>query len=626
MIKTNIIFKILIAQFSVLFLFSSTNYIAAQNIEEKPFAYSEELQEAAEKGETDAMYKMGLCYYVGKKGTSSLITSEIPIDQNHEKALLYLSKAANKGSALAMLNLGKIYSSGHGAPKGKDLKLALKWYHKAAEKGCADAYANIAKAYETEYLSLIQLKIEKIKDPETALFTYWDKAVEYNKLAAEKGSSTGAYNIAFAYLSGSLGLAIDYSEANKWFRRSMELGNKTAINFVAQNYLLGLGVAQNKRFGLELMKQAAIAGEPLALNNFGSCYYSGSHPLPLDKEKALLFLVKANALGYDNTHLLNLCYAEGLNEAKNYATPNDWLEAMKKQYNKIQLPEIEIPAAQTVYKVEAGDVVNDCGSWSIINSEGICVTDRRYDLITQDPASGELKAWLHGQSTKLNSDGSETIPILEPLVNSIEGESNPQLIMTKSLQLLQADANNQMGYNSIAYYNYAVFMRNTNNFHMAKIYLKKALEVNPDLTAAKEDLMLLDEEAKAAKKAAKKAKRALIWKCITTGFLAASEVVGQIAANKQANANSKVSITEAKRQKNKERIKQLKEQGKEARQNMHKMINRRAISNAYTEGVGQLTDLKNNGQYGSQLFRDIQQHNKSIAEKYGLPHHESENW
>ena len=56
------------------------------------------------------------------------------------------------------------------------------------------------------------------------------------------------------------------------------------------------------------------------------------------------------------------------------------------------------------------------------------------------------------------------------------------------------------------------------------------------------------------------------------------------------------------------------------------MINRRAVSNAYTENVGMLTDLKNSGQYGSQQFRQIQQQNKAMREKYGLQHHESEDW
>ena len=101
--------------------------INAQNISEKPFVYSDDLQEAAKEGDADALYKLGICYYVGKAGAPTLIKSEVPFERDYEQAFQYLSKAADKGSALAMVNLGNIYKSGVGAPNGKDLKLALEW-------------------------------------------------------------------------------------------------------------------------------------------------------------------------------------------------------------------------------------------------------------------------------------------------------------------------------------------------------------------------------------------------------------------------------------------------------------------------------------------------------------------
>lgn len=610
-----------------LFVFVS-KCLVAQNIEEKPFDYSPELLSAAEKGDVDAMYKIGICYYVGKAGAPTLIKTEVPLERDYEKAFSYLSKAADKGSALAMVNLGNIYKSGVGAPKGKSLKTAIEWYERAADKGCADAYANLAKIYETETAGLIMEKIVKFKAEEagtTGLYTLWSKAVEYNKLAAEKGSPIGAYNLGIAYNMGALGLAVDYQEATKWFRRSMELGNKKAVNDLAVRYINGIGIPQNKRFGLELMKYAANDEEPMALHNIGVYYYNGLY-LPQDKEKALLFFLRANVLGYNNAKALSECYMAGLHNAKDYATEKDWLINLKEECNKTQLPDIELPTSQVVYTVDAGDVVNDCGSWSIIDKDGIWITDRRYDVITKDPATGVLTAVLYGYSTQLAEDGSEVSPILEQMVNSLEGEENLQNIMMKSNALLQADHDNLMGYRSIAYYNYAVYWNNLNSPMIAMIYLKKALEVEPDFAAAKEDLALLEEETKEAKKAAKKERRALIWKCITTGLIAASDMVGQIAANQQARTNSKAAVTESNRQKNKERAKYHKQQSKEARQNMHGMINRKGVSNAYTEGVGQLTDLKNSGQYGSDFFRQVQQNQKRLANTYGLSHHESEDW
>jgi len=276
--------------------------------------------------------------------------------------------------------------------------------------------------------------------------------------------------------------------------------------------------------------------------------------------------------------------------------------------------------------VATGDVVNDCGAWSIINKDGICVTERRYDYIAKDTTTGVLTASLYGYSTQLADDGSEVNPILEQIVNSLENENDTQKVKMKSDLILMADHDNSMGYRSIAYYNYAVYWHNSANIPMAEIYLKKALEVNPNFTEAKEHLALLQDELKVSKKAARKERRALIWDCIFTGFSAVSDVVGQVAANKQADNYREEVAAEANRQKNKERKKQLKEQQKYAKQEMVGMINRRAVSNAYTENVGMLTDLKNSGQYGSQQFRQIQQQNKNMREKYGLQHHESEDW
>ncbi|MBO7295084.1 MAG: hypothetical protein J6U65_06690, partial [Bacteroidaceae bacterium] len=47
--------------------------LSAQVIKEEPFAYSQELFDAAKKGDADAMYKIGLCYYVGKAGNPQLL-------------------------------------------------------------------------------------------------------------------------------------------------------------------------------------------------------------------------------------------------------------------------------------------------------------------------------------------------------------------------------------------------------------------------------------------------------------------------------------------------------------------------------------------------------------------------
>ena len=118
----------------------------------------------------------------------------------------------------------------------------------------------------------------------------------------------------------------------------------------------------------------------------------------------------------------------------------------------------------------------------------------------------------------------------------------------------------------------------------------------------------------------------MIWQCITTGLAGASDIMGQLAANQQAREQQKASVRENNRQKNKERAKAARQQSYAAKRNAVGMINRRGLSNAYTENVGILTDMKNNGQYASPQFRQIQQQQKKLREKYGLTYHESEDW
>lgn len=602
--------------------------LEAQNISEKPFVYSDDLQKAAQKGDADAMYKLGICYYVGKANAPTLIKNDIPLERDYKQAFKYLSKAAGKGSALAMLNLGNIYKSGVGAPKGKDLKLALEWYEKAAKKGCADAYANIAKIYETEQAGLITARIVKFKtkDVPNAAWMLWAKSVEYNKLAADNGSAIGAYNLGVSYNLGLIGLAIDYQESIKWFQRAAEMGYKRAANDLAVRYMNGIGIPQNKHAALDLLKMAAMEDEPMSLHNIGVYYYNGIG-LPKDPEKALYFFFRAKLMGYNNSKAITECYQAGLYNASSYATEKEWQEALKSKFSTMPMPEIEIPQPQKMLTVTAGDVVNDCGSWTIVDKDGVWITDHRYDLITKDPSTGKLTATLYGLSTTLAEDGCEEKPILEQMLNSLGEDSNSQNVYAKSLQLLQADYDNTLGYRAMAYYNMAVYYHNNNLTAIAEQYLKKSLEVDPNFTAAKEDLTLIQKEAKRKQKAAKREQRAILWQCITTGLSGFSNIMGQVASNQQARSQAQNMKNAANRAHNKEIARANKQKAKNARQKMVRSIGRRAVSRAYTEEVGLINNMKiHPEQYDKQQKEQIQDHMKKIRIQYGLPYNEMEDW
>ena len=59
------------------------------------------------------------------------------MEKNAEKAVEWYTRAAEKGCALAMCNLGMCYDDGYGVEKSAEK--AVEWYTRAAELGEAAA-------------------------------------------------------------------------------------------------------------------------------------------------------------------------------------------------------------------------------------------------------------------------------------------------------------------------------------------------------------------------------------------------------------------------------------------------------------------------------------------------------
>ena len=651
----------------VLFVMQS---VYAQDIKEEAFEYSQELLEAAKKNDADAMYKIGVCYYVGRPeaqasagkkskkqksdltdllkstgtllltlqgsdgqacGTdrlSSLIRNEIPFKQDYKNAMKYLQKAADKGSALAMLTLADIYYAGKGGVDKADLKKAVELYNESGENGCSEAYLRLANIYNSQQAWLIKEGIEDYKLRETmkAMYPLMQKALDYNKLAADLGSAQAAYNLNHAYLGQGTTIA-DYNESLKWLRRANELGHPRATTELAVRYQLGWGTMQNKRFALQLMWLAASKGEASAIFNFGEYYYRGEL-LPIDKEKAVQFFYLANKKGVTKSAILSKCYKEGLHNASKYSSEQDWLAALEQDFSEAILPKIDLPQPQVLYTVAAGDVVNDCGSFSIVK-DGICVSERRYDSIVKDSVTGKLIATAYGCSTPLSDDGSEEIPILNQIAEKMVTAENASLAYQYGLQMLQADPFDTMGYKAITYFNMAVYFYNFNDFGKAEAYLKKSLEVTPDFPEAKECLVSLKKSTKEAEKAERKARRKIVWECILIGAQGVSNAMNSYASiqlSKQVRQQQDAFIKDSNRKKNKAKAREAKEQSFAAKKAGVGMIGHRATSNAYNEGVGFLTDMRNSGLYDTPEFRQQQQFQKKLRENNGLQYHESEDW
>src|SRR5262249_50076156 len=107
-------------------------YANAQGVVQDYAKAREWSEKAAEKGNADAMYNLGLAYANGQG-----------VVQDYTKAREWYEKAAEKGSENAMAGLGIRYADGQGVVQ--DYAKAREWWEKAAEKGNADAKANLEK-------------------------------------------------------------------------------------------------------------------------------------------------------------------------------------------------------------------------------------------------------------------------------------------------------------------------------------------------------------------------------------------------------------------------------------------------------------------------------------------------
>ena len=94
------------------------------------------LRKAADLGEPNAQYNLGICYYNGQG-----------VKQDFEEAVKWLKKAAGQGVVFAQYNLGVCYYGGQGVKQ--DFEEAVKWFRLAADQEFPAAQYNLGLCYAT---------------------------------------------------------------------------------------------------------------------------------------------------------------------------------------------------------------------------------------------------------------------------------------------------------------------------------------------------------------------------------------------------------------------------------------------------------------------------------------------
>ncbi|MCH8622092.1 tetratricopeptide repeat protein [Undibacterium sp. TS12] len=141
---------------------------------------------AAEKGNADAQFNLGLMYLNGEG-----------VVQDYKQAMKWFEQSASQGNVRAQVNIGRMYAKGKGVLSNHGV--AASWFKKAAEQGYADAQYSLGILYVTG----------------TGVARDYGRAKELFQQAANQGNASGQYQLGLIYLKGR-GVAINLVTAYKW--------------------------------------------------------------------------------------------------------------------------------------------------------------------------------------------------------------------------------------------------------------------------------------------------------------------------------------------------------------------------------------------------------------------------
>jgi hypothetical protein len=166
----------------------------------------------AEKGDANAQFKIGRCYYKGIEG----------FQQNIEESIKWYTLAAKNNHADAQCNLAWCYEVGDGVEQ--DFEKAYFWYLEAAKNNCAMAQYSLGWMFENGIF---------VSKNMSKAFDWYCKAAENNHEIAQ-------YKIGLAYSDGVL---VEQSDviANHWFAMAADRNNVMAQYKLAEQFYFGKG-------------------------------------------------------------------------------------------------------------------------------------------------------------------------------------------------------------------------------------------------------------------------------------------------------------------------------------------------------------------------------------------------
>lgn len=200
-----------------------------------------------------------------------------------KKAFELMKLAAEQGHPEATGALGYFYSQGVAVEK--DERLALEWFRKGAEKGSAKACLNLGK-----------LLIDGKADAGVPADLLRAEGLRWITKAADKRLVEAAYTLGRYHYYGEHGLVQDYTAAARYFKIAADQNDPESLNFLGVMNDLGSGMPQNSAVAEDFFRKAALLGHLKAQANLGIAM----NPLSEDKNRkteALAWLMLAASRG-----------------------------------------------------------------------------------------------------------------------------------------------------------------------------------------------------------------------------------------------------------------------------------------------------------------------------------------
>lgn len=242
---------------------------------------------------------------------------------NYAWAVDSFVKAAAKGNSDAMYYLGLIYERGYGGEK--DPLKAEEWYKKAAAKGNSDARKKLSVKEKKEENKDKKGKTETIENKKEREAKAEEKNEDLKAQSAEelfrsgfekyeKGEYSDARKLllkaaemnnsdAMRYLGAICLVYKDYANGVKWYERSAELKNDHAMFDLGILYQKGNDGIRDVGKAIKWYEKAGNLGNVLAMKELGNIYYYGNG-VQKNYVKAREWYTKAANLGDSDSRVM----------------------------------------------------------------------------------------------------------------------------------------------------------------------------------------------------------------------------------------------------------------------------------------------------------------------------------